>query len=191
MNSILKIVVDPIRRQMRPKDCFVLRQYEYARPEDPGAPGVETFAQTHEVPAASMEVRSEELVRSLPPEHELALVGRVRRGPNPKAFFVQMDGRTSSLSLFEEYLLSFQQTYQRPLHIFDSGRSFHVYGDALITESEMVALYGEMLLAAMPASSIVDIRWIGHGLKKGFSALRITANSSRHTHAPLFVKTLG
>lgn len=60
-----------------------------------------------------------------------------------------------------------------PGSVVSSGRSFHFYGDALMTPSEHHAF----LCRATFLAPITDGRWIGHQLLEGYSSLRISANA--------------
>jgi hypothetical protein len=69
--------------------------------------------------------------------------------------------------------------------IFESGRSYHLYGLNLIPENEYVAFMGALLLINAPnASGPIDTRWVGHQLINGYSALRWTNNSKMYKKLP-------
>ncbi len=59
--------------------------------------------------------------------------------------------------------------------IFDSGRSFHFYGDRLLPTSHALSAFLGKALLLMP---IVDQRWIAHQLIEGGCALRISSGGS-------------
>ncbi|MFH1706020.1 MAG: hypothetical protein ABH867_03900, partial [Patescibacteria group bacterium] len=66
-----------------------------------------------------------------------------------------------------------------------SGRSFHYYGNYLMNEKEWRVFLGDCLL-----SGLADPRYMGHCLKDGCAALRLSACSLRH-HVPKVVSILG
>lgn len=71
------------------------------------------------------------------------------------------------------------------LDIYSSGRSYHAYGASILTFEEWAKWLGEMLLINTPGeNNIVDVRWIGHSLKRSQSFLRLTANSSGYLMVP-------
>lgn len=68
---------------------------------------------------------------------------------------------------------------------FDSGRSFHGYGPTLMTEYQWLQFLGSLLLLnQVDLPPVVDGRWIGHSLKRGFSGLRWTRNSPKYLKVP-------
>jgi hypothetical protein len=69
---------------------------------------------------------------------------------------------------------------------YDSGRSFHAYGPALMTEAEYLNFLGACLLLG---DGLVDSRWVGHCLMRGFPSLRLTCTSSYYLKAPKLEKT--
>lgn len=60
-------------------------------------------------------------------------------------------------------------------YVFNSGNSFHYYGDYLMPDAEWLKFMGDLLLYKI--ENIVDIRWIGHCLKRNSSALRISGTN--------------
>ncbi len=54
-----------------------------------------------------------------------------------------------------------------------SGKSYHFYGESLVTDAELAAFLGRALLFA----PIVDRAWIAHQLIEGCCALRISPHS--------------
>jgi hypothetical protein len=62
--------------------------------------------------------------------------------------------------------------------LFASGRSFHLYLDALFASDDWVKFMGRLLLLN-PRRGVVltDARWVGHRLMGGYAALRWSANT--------------
>lgn len=68
---------------------------------------------------------------------------------------------------------------------FESGRSFHGYGQNLITHQQWIELMGKLLLCnARDSIPVVDPRWIGHRVIGGYAALRWTKNTQQYLIAP-------
>lgn len=68
---------------------------------------------------------------------------------------------------------------------FKSGRSFHGYGNFLVSERKWVTLMGMLLLANQKSlAPTVDPRWVGHRLIAGYSALRWTKNTPHYINLP-------
>ncbi|MFT7007642.1 MAG: hypothetical protein ACJAXJ_002171 [Colwellia sp.] len=69
--------------------------------------------------------------------------------------------------------------------IFNSGRSFHAYGTRLLSEDEWIKFMGSLLLLNEPGGrKVIDTRWIGHRILAGYSALRLSCNSSQYKTYP-------
>lgn len=68
--------------------------------------------------------------------------------------------------------------------VLESGDSYHFYGPKLLSENEWVDFMGDCLLTSIVHSKkniqqIADSRYIGHSLKRGGNALRITTRSDK------------
>lgn len=71
------------------------------------------------------------------------------------------------------------------LYTFESGRAYHQYSDVLVEDSRWHQHLATLLLLNSPGEpSVVDARWIGHALRRGYAALRWTQNTSRYTSIP-------
>ena len=126
-------------------------------------------------------------IDQLKPGWELAMNSQVvdKRGRKlhvPMIDFVSKDHELLRTSSFEGIV---GKDVARSLFFFDSGKSFHAYGTALLRRSEWQSLMGRLLLLNIPGQpQLVDSRWIGHRLIGGYSALRWSANSDYHKHVP-------
>ena len=75
--------------------------------------------------------------------------------------------------------------------IYNSGRSFHAYGDRLIKENEWVKFMGSLLLLNKPSGfKLIDERWVGHRIMAGYSALRWSCNTSHYKKSPVSIGLL-
>lgn len=73
-------------------------------------------------------------------------------------------------------------------YIYNSGRSFHAYGNKLIDNQEWIKFMGSLLLLNKPSGfKLIDERWIGHRIMAGYSALRWSNNSSFYKKIPTYV----
>ena len=71
------------------------------------------------------------------------------------------------------------------LALFDTGRSFHGYFPDLIPDRAWPKYLGHLLLLNEHARFLViDTRWVGHGLVRGFTALRWSHNTDRYHAMP-------
>jgi hypothetical protein len=71
------------------------------------------------------------------------------------------------------------------LWFFQSGRSCHAYGFPLLNKEAWYHYLGVLLTLPRDYPNI-DTRWIGHSLKRGYSALRWSHNTTRYKHLPTF-----
>ena len=70
--------------------------------------------------------------------------------------------------------------------VFRTGRSFHGYALALLSNDEWVHFLSRLLLLNSPAEPHwIDCRWVGHGLLGGFSSLRISHNTDMYLRPPI------
>ena len=66
-----------------------------------------------------------------------------------------------------------------------TGRSFHGYLPELIPENAWQRYLGQLLLLNEDdRTPLVDARWVGHALVRGFAALRWSHNTSRYVAMP-------
>lgn len=71
------------------------------------------------------------------------------------------------------------------LLLFDTGRSFHGYFPDLIPERAWHMYMGQLLLLnEHDWPPVIDTRWIGHALGRGFAALRWSHNTNRYKVMP-------
>ncbi|WP_312629502.1 hypothetical protein [Scandinavium sp.] len=88
---------------------------------------------------------------------------------------------------FREFCSYWNMEFQ----IYSSGRSYHAYGNRLLTYSEWIKFMGSLLLLNIPGSSkIIDDRWVGHRILAGYSSLRWSKNTSQYKKYPTHVGVL-
>lgn len=69
-----------------------------------------------------------------------------------------------------------EKKYADRAYVFFTGRSYHVYVNAFLTEVEWRELVIDSLLpVGIDESFKIDSRWAAHTLKEGFTAIRVTA----------------
>jgi hypothetical protein len=82
-------------------------------------------------------------------------------------------------------VLEAEMELRSSLAVFDTGRSFHGYFPDLIPEAAWPKYLGELLiLNAHHRPPVVDTRWVGHALVRGFTALRWSNNTDRYRAMP-------
>lgn len=68
---------------------------------------------------------------------------------------------------------------------FETGRSFHGYFPSLISQNTWPGYLGQLLLInQLDRPPVIDIRWVGHALVRGFAALRWSQNTNRYLAMP-------
>lgn len=84
-------------------------------------------------------------------------------------------------------MLSVEMSLTGNLVLFDTGRSFHGYFSDLIPERVWPKYLGQLLLLnEHDRSAVIDTRWVGHALMRGFAALRWSHNTDRYEAMPSF-----
>jgi hypothetical protein len=68
---------------------------------------------------------------------------------------------------------------------FDTGRSFHGYFVDLIPDDDWPRYLGRLLVInEHDRPPVIDTRWVGHALVRGFAALRWSHNTNRYLAIP-------
>lgn len=81
-----------------------------------------------------------------------------------------------------------QATADRGFFCFDTGRSYHGYGTELIPRDAWYRFLGNLLLLNQhDGAPLIDARWVGHALVRGFTALRWSHNTTRYLSLPRLV----
>lgn len=132
----------------------------------------------------------EEIRKNCPEEMELAFHSKVELRSGEVRHIPMLDMATSApaqLQKLKDFLG--KETFDA-ISWFKSGRSFHGYCAALLSETNWVRMMGTLLLANQKdLKPIVDPRWIGHRLISGYSALRWTKNTDQYISRPTLLET--
>lgn len=90
--------------------------------------------------------------------------------------------------LLERAFKDFSNYWHMEFRIYNSGRSFHAYGDRLLSHQDWIKFMGSLLLLNLPGGiKIIDDRWVGHRILAGYSALRWSKNTSRYKKYPTHI----
>lgn len=128
-------------------------------------------------------------------EEELALDSRVKIGNDDfhlplidfkvgKEYF---DDVIEVCEKIKSYLEELNKPEDIEYSLFDSGHSFHGYFNTLISQNDWYDFLGYLILQYGNNSSIseiIDVRWIGHSLRAGFCALRLSKNTAHYKKEP-------
>jgi len=83
-----------------------------------------------------------------------------------------------NLNLIKKQLSQIVKVF--PGYILESGKSYHYIGLKLLKEEKWKKFIGNCLLCRKPKDKfMVDVRWFGHSLRRGYTNLRILATNSR------------
>lgn len=127
----------------------------------------------------------ERFIGSAPPEEELALHSELEMHCGELMHLVMVDMSTAARAHLDKLRSFLGDTFFHQIAWYASGRSFHGYGEGVLTKCEWVQFMGLLLLSNKPRlDPIVDPRWIGHRLLAGYSALRWTKNTSHYLALP-------
>ena len=103
---------------------------------------------------------------------------------------IDFGGRHQDILLLKP-LHDLQSYWSMEFAIFDSGRSFHAYGNRLLSTEEWIQFMGSLLLLNEPGKNkLIDTRWIGHRLMAGYSSLRWSCNTRWYKRFPTFIGLL-
>jgi len=128
------------------------------------------------------------IVENLSPGEELALHSNV--SIKGDLFHIPMvDFGNQKYHGFRSDIFSeFYQLWGVDFAVFDSGRSFHAYGDRCLSHDEWIQFMGSLLLLNKPGMpKVIDDRWVGHRLLAGYSALRWSCNSNFYKKTPEYI----
>lgn len=107
-----------------------------------------------------------------------------------KKYFIPMiDLSTSDLTVDNIRVLDeFMDYWDMDFFVFDSGRSFHLYGTKLLVSNiRWTKFMGSLLLLnKRGGKTLIDTRWVGHRILAGESSLRWSNNSFHYKRYPIF-----
>lgn len=127
----------------------------------------------------------ETIIAGTPAGHELALHSDFRLANGERRHLVMIDMATSSRAHLDKLRGFLGDHFFQRITWFSSGRSFHGYGEDLLSQDDWVHFMGLLLLANKPRfEPTVDPRWIGHRLLGGYAALRWTKNTDHYLVTP-------
>lgn len=128
-----------------------------------------------------------EMLLSLEPENELALHSKVLI--NGMVYHIPMIdfGSKGASPSASETLKELCRYWNLSFNIYESGRSFHAYGNRLLTHEQWLQFMGSLLLLNKPSGyKLIDERWVGHRIMGGYSALRWSKNTSHYKKFPTY-----
>jgi hypothetical protein len=164
---------------------FTYSRYEVA---PPGLQAVAPRSAVFRVPAC--DVTSDwiaDRLAELGPNEEMAWHSLVEsRGIGSHIPMIDFIGRPPDLVLCElDRTLTGDMGLGGHLVVFDTGRSFHGYFPDLIPEDGWPKYIGHLLLLnGHDGPPVIDTRWVGHALVRGFTALRWSHNTNRYRAIP-------
>lgn len=131
------------------------------------------------------------LMANAPLDHELAIHSNVQLDNGEIRHIVMVDMATSSKAHLAKLRNFLGDNFFQRIAWYSSGRSFHGYGEDLLSNADWVGFMGLLLLVNQPRlEPTVDPRWIGHRLLAGFSALRWTKNTAHYLLPPTLIDSI-
>lgn len=129
------------------------------------------------------------------PRREVGICSTVEQRSHPYNMHLGfVDCVTTDLKKIRSYFDCDLLRRYRPLSVYKTDRSFHVYyTGGLLSQDQWLQFLGELLIAAddRDDEDVVDIRWIAHTLRRGFGVLRWSANDKTlYTHRPTLVEKI-
>ncbi len=155
----------------------------------PGTAGTRTFICANAIDLSANWIVN--AIKKLPRDTELALNSRYyvkkRVLHIPMIDFLGGDAADLELQHFKRLGLN----SKCPWLLANSGNSFHAYFGTLLSNRDWLSYLGCLLLQTPPTHNgkpmPIDVRWIGHSLINGFTALRCSGRTSRYKQIPRFV----
>lgn len=126
-----------------------------------------------------------EMLMSLEDDRELAVHSKVLI--DGVLFHIPMIdfGSKGSSPNTSESIKEFCRYWRMDFNLYESGRSFHAYGNRLLNNDEWLQFMGSLLLLNKPSGyKLIDERWVGHRIMGGYSALRWSKNTSHYKKFP-------
>ena len=135
----------------------------------------------YSVPLRKLREKYEALLHKLAKDEEIAFHSLVKNS-GACSHLLLVDFRSPDCSRVEQAAEGLIGEYPvKSAALFESGRSFHLYLDKLMTQDLWVKFMGRLLLLNDRDSPVLtDARWVGHRLIGGYAALRWSANTSRY-----------
>lgn len=132
----------------------------------------------------------ESMMSETPIDQELAIHSNVIDKNGNRQHLVMVDMSTSAKAHLDKLRTYLGDHFFQQIVWFNSGRSFHGYGEELLSEQAWVQFMGLLLLANQPRiEPTVDPRWIGHRLLAGYAALRWTKKTAFYLTPPSKVES--
>ena len=183
-----RLLVEQIAACREGELIFTYSRYEVAQP---GLQATAPRSDVLRVPAC--DVTPDWLVdrfAELGPTEEMAWHSRVEYGGVgfhiPMIDFVSRPAHSALHKLGT--VLAAEMSLSGHFVFFDTGRSFHGYFPDLIAEHAWPKYLGRLLILNEPDSlPVIDTRWVGHALVRGFAALRWSHNTDRYQAMPRLV----
>ncbi|KQA15673.1 primase 1D-like protein [Vibrio cholerae] len=126
-----------------------------------------------------------EMLITLEPDYELAMHSKVLIGSEHYHIPMIDFGSKGSSPAASETIKELCRYWNMTFSIYESGRSFHAYGDRLLTQEQWLQFMGSLLLLNKPSGyKLIDERWVGHRIMAGYSALRWSKNTSHYKRFP-------
>lgn len=128
-----------------------------------------------------------DILISMEQDMELAMHSKIMLSGNTYHFPMIDFGSKDSIPAASETIKELCRYWNMAFNIYESGRSFHAYGNRLLTHDEWLQFMGSLLLLNKPSGyKLIDERWVGHRIMGGYSALRWSKNTPHYKKFPTY-----
>ncbi|WP_168012335.1 hypothetical protein [Halomonas salinarum] len=137
------------------------------------------------------EEKIEKIISETPLDMELAFHSKIKLENGEYKHIPMIDMSTGSSVQLKKLQPYIGEELYKSIAWYKSGRSYHGYGSFLIDHKEWISLMGKLLLTNKPGlPPTVDLRWVGHRLIAGYSALRWTKKTKQYLQEPAEAKMI-
>lgn len=127
----------------------------------------------------------DQIIKSLPKEVNIGVDSKVKTLDNKYYYLPMVDFGCKKTTKYVNLIIErFKKEDIKHGWIVETDKSYHYYGEELLTYKRWVAFYGKCLCSSVVHTrenieQLVDTRYIGHILRRGSGNLRFTSNGDK------------
>ena len=135
-----------------------------------------------------------QIIKALPKDANVGVDSKVKTSDNKYYYLPMVDfGCKKSTKYINLIIERFKKEDIKHGWLVETAKSYHYYGDELLTYRQCIQFYGKCLCSSIVHTrenieQLADTRYIGHILRRGSSTLRFTTNGDK-TFEPKVVKS--
>ena len=126
-----------------------------------------------------------QIIESLPKGAQLGIYSRVKTIDNKYYYLPMVDfSCKKSIKYINLIIERFKKEDIKHGWIVETAKSYHYYGEELLTYRQWIEFYGKCLCSSIVHTrknieQLADTRYIGHTLRRGGAVLRFTTNGDK------------